>query len=54
MEFNQEDTNGYQGIVNENEKLIPIQTIENRNYLYPDGHRTTHQMRWLNCSRDRE
>ena len=41
MEFNQENADSCQGIVNGNEKLIPIQTIENRNYLYLCGHRTT-------------
>ena len=36
--------------VNRNEKLI---STENLNYLYPNGHRMTHQMRWFKGSRDR-
>ena len=37
-------------IVHQNRKVIPI---ENLNYLYPNGHRITHQMRWFKGSRDR-
>ena len=39
-----------QDIVNINQKLI---SSENLNYLYPNGHRITHQMRWFKGSRDR-
>ena len=51
-------TNSLEGMYNlrtcdEDEKVIPIQVIDNRNYLYPDGHRMTHQMRWFKGSRDR-
>ena len=28
-------------------------SFETYNYLYPNGHRTTHQMRWFKGSRDR-
>ena len=38
---------------NKNQKVIPIQVIESRNYLYPDGHRITPQMRWFKGSCDR-
>ena len=47
MQLNQNNNDKYQDIINKNEKVIPIQAIENRNYLYPDGHRMTHQMRWF-------
>ena len=54
MQFNQENTNNSKEIVNDNEKLIPIQAIENRNYLYPDGHRMTNQMRWFKGSKEKD
>ena len=53
MQPNHENTDNFKEIVNVNEKVIPIQPIENRNYLYPDGHRMTHQMRWFKGSRER-
>ncbi len=34
-------------------KKIENVDIENLNYLYPYGHRTTNQMRWFKGSRDR-
>ena len=53
MQLNQNNTDKSQDIINENEKVIPIQDIDSINYLYPDGHRMTHQMRWFKGSRDR-
>ena len=53
MQLNQNKTNNFQDIVNENEKVITSETIENLNYLYPNGHRITHQMRWFKGSRNR-
>ncbi len=50
MESNQKSTDNFQEIVNSNEKLL---SSENLNYLYPNGHRITHQMRWFKGSRDR-
>ena len=50
MELNQMNTDNLQEIVNSNEKIV---SIENLNYLYPNGHRITHQMRWFKGSRDR-
>ena len=50
MQLNQNKTDKSQDIINKNEKVIQIQAIENRNYLYPDGHRMTHQMRWFKGS----
>ena len=50
MELNQNNTDNSQEIVDTNEKVI---SIENLNYLYPNGHRITHQMRWFKGSRDR-
>ena len=44
MESHQVSADNFQGIVNINEKL---------NYMYPNGHRMTHQMRWFKGSRDR-
>ena len=54
MQLNQNHTDKkFQYIINKNEKLIPIQAIENCNYLYPDGHRMTPLMRWFKGSLDR-
>ena len=53
MKLNQDNTYSSQANVNGDEKVVPIHDIENRNYLYPDGHRMTNQMRWFKGSRDR-
>ena len=45
--------NNSQDIVNKTKKTINSETIENLNYLYPNGHRITHQMRWFKGSCDR-
>ena len=50
MESNQGSADNFQEIVNRNEKVI---SAENLNYLYPNGHRMTHQMRWFKGSSDR-
>ena len=50
MKSNQNSTDNLQVVVNRNEKVI---SAENLNYLYPNGHRMTHQMRWFKGSRDR-
>ena len=44
MELIENNTNNTKEIVNTNENL---------NYLYPNGHRITHQMRWFKGSRER-
>ncbi len=50
MKLNQNSDDNYQDIVHRNQKEI---LDENINYLYPNGHRITHQMRWFKASRDR-
>ena len=50
MELNENSKDDSQETVNKNEKVI---LTENLNYLYPNGHRTTHQMRWFKGSRNR-
>ncbi len=50
MELNQNSNDDFQEITDRNEKLV---SIENLHYLYPNGHRTTHQMKWFKGSRDR-
>ena len=50
MKLNHDDTGKSQVIVTGTKQVIPIHNLENRNYLYPDGHRMTHQMRWLKGS----
>ena len=49
MEPNQNSNDKFQEIVDRNEKFV---SNENHNYLYPNGHRTTHQMKWFKYSRD--
>tara|TARA_Y100001968_G_C18914866_1_gene507029 strand:+ start:74 stop:274 length:201 start_codon:yes stop_codon:yes gene_type:complete len=34
-------------------KYFIYKNMENQRFLYPNGHRTTHQMRWFKGSRDR-
>ena len=53
MQLNQNNTYNSQENLNGEEKVIPVQAIESRNYLYPNGHRMTPQMRWFKGSRDR-
>ena len=50
MESNQEKTHNSQDLANKN---LKGSNIENLKYLYPNGHRLTHQMRWFKGSRDR-
>ncbi len=50
MESNQNKTDNLQEIVNRNKKFS---STEDLNYLYPNGHRITHQMRWFKGCRDR-
>ena len=47
MESNQNSNDDIQKIVNKN-----VISSENINYLYPNGHRMTHQMRWFKGTRD--
>ena len=44
MESNQNINDNSKEIVNRNKKVIATKNI---NYLYPNGHRITHQMRWF-------
>ena len=50
MGLNQNSTDNLQ------EKVISTKKVvfsENLNYLYPNGHRMTHQMRWFKSSMNR-
>ena len=49
MESNTTNTGHLQDIVNRNEKVVSTEIL---NYLYPNGHRITPQMRWFKGSRD--
>ena len=57
MEFNNNDVNNdayyLKDIANEIKPTIESKNYENLHYLYPNGHRITHQMRWFKGSRDR-
>lgn len=50
MESNLRNSDSFLEIVNRNEKG---KSTENLNYLYPNGHRMTHQMKWFKVSCDR-
>jgi len=50
MKSNQNINDNYQEIMNRNEKFISTKSL---NYLYPNGHRMTHQMKWYKGCRDR-
>jgi len=53
MELNKKSTDDSQKIIDKTVEVIHRQYIDNLNYLYPNGHRITHQMRWFKGSRDR-
>tara|TARA_B100000579_G_C22285105_1_gene600087 strand:- start:302 stop:487 length:186 start_codon:yes stop_codon:yes gene_type:complete len=53
MESNQNNTNNSQDIASRNKKITHAESYENLNYLYPNGHRMTNQMRWFKGSRER-
>ncbi len=51
MKSNQNINNNSQNIVDKNQKVFLGEDIQNLNYLYPNGHRITYQMRWFKGSR---
>tara|TARA_Y100001968_G_C19125304_1_gene603950 strand:+ start:211 stop:396 length:186 start_codon:yes stop_codon:yes gene_type:complete len=53
MEFNQNNIKYSKEFVNESKKIFEKDYLENLEYLYPNGHRITPQMRWFKGSRDR-
>ena len=53
MERRLNNQDGTQHIVIKNQNIKAIETSEELNYLYPNGHRITHQMRWYKGSRER-
>ena len=53
MGLNQNSNEKSQDIVKTNEDVNTSKFSENLNYLYPNGHRITHQMRWFKVSRNR-
>ena len=50
MKSNQKNIYDIKERVDRDKKLS---STDNLNYLYPNGHRITHQMRWFKGSRDR-
>ena len=50
MEKNTNTTFNLQEIVNRHENVV---SIKNLNYLYPNGHRMTNQMKWFKVCQDR-
>ena len=53
MRFIQNNTESIEDVINKNENISIIENIENFHYLYPNGHRIPHQLRWFKGSRDR-
>ena len=54
MEFNQSNIDDSINVFNDNKKSFQAEEFNEKfNYLYPNGHRMTHQMRWFKGSRDR-
>ena len=53
MELNKDYTDDIQDIINIIDNFVPSTNNQDPNYLYPNGHRITHQMRWFKGSRDR-
>ncbi len=53
MESNQNNNDNSKEIMKKTKPIMQSNNIENLNYLYPNGHRITHQMRWFKGSRDR-
>ena len=50
MKSNQNSSDNSQEIVDRNQNFM---STANLNYLYPNGHRMTHQMKWFKGSLDR-
>ena len=53
MELGLKNNENSKNIINEKEKTISNENMEKINYLYPNGHRITHQMKWFKSNRDR-
>ena len=53
MKLNHNSNHNSQNKINRSHKGIISKDFKNLNYLYPDGHRVTHQMKWFKGSRDR-
>ncbi len=51
MELKQNCNDNFQEIGDRNKKTV---STENFHYLYPNGHRTTHQMKWFKGSQNRD
>ena len=47
MELIKNNTYNFKNIVNRKDKFLSSDSNVNFNYLYPNGHRITHQMRWF-------
>ena len=53
MELIENNIDISQEMNNTNQKFTYSEANEKLTYLYPNGHRITHQMRWFKGSRDR-
>ena len=50
MESNQ---NNIDDLKERGDRNTKLSSTDNLNYLYPNGHRITHQMRWFKVSKER-
>ena len=53
MTFSQNFINNSNDKTNQSKNNFEKDSIENLEYLYPNGHRITHQMKWFKGSRYR-
>ena len=53
MKINQNNIDDHKEIINGLMPLKHSDVFENVNYLYPNVHRITHQIKWFKGSRDR-
>ena len=53
MELKKKEPEASANIFNKNARANQSDSNQNSKFLYPNGHRITHQMRWFKGSRDR-
>ena len=53
MELKKKEPEASANTFNKNTRVIQSDSNQNCKFLYPNGHRMTHQMRWFKGSRDR-
>ena len=54
MNSNPKNTNKNTYQINKDKNFINTKNTEDFSYLYPNGHRITHQMRWFNLIKEKD